>query len=100
MKNGYKIVWTEHALADLGQTFSYLEQNFSEHEIRRLAHKIESILALIATQPTMYPESSPRKGVRRAVILRLNSLYYRVTDRQIEILSFFSNRQDPEKSRF
>jgi plasmid stabilization system protein ParE len=100
MKSGYKVVWTDHALDELRQTVSYLEENFSEREILRLANKIESILGLIATQPEMFPESPRRKGVRRVVILRLNSLYYRVNERQIQILSFFSNRQDPKRSKF
>jgi len=100
MKSRYKVVWTDHALDELRQTVSYIEENFSELEIRRLADKIESTLALIATQPAMFPESPSRKGVRRAIILRFNSLYYRVKHRQIEILSFFSNRQDLRKLRF
>ena len=100
MKNGYKVVWTDHALDELRQTISYIEQNFSAREIQRLANKIESTLALIATQPAMFPESPSRKGVRRAVILRFNSLYYRINNRQIEILSFFSNRQNLKKLKF
>jgi plasmid stabilization system protein ParE len=98
MKSGYKIVWTDHALDELSRTFSYLEQNFSEREIRRLANKIETTLHLITTQPRMFPESTERNGVRRAVILRFNSMYYRVQGKKIEILSFFSNRQDPGTS--
>ncbi len=100
MKSGHKVVWTDNALDELRQTVSYLEKNFSEHEIQRLANKIESTLALIATQPAMFPESPSRKGVRRAIILRFNSLYYRVKHRQIEILSFFSSRQDIKKLKF
>lgn len=100
MKSRYKVVWTDHALDELRQTVSYIEENFSELEIRQLANKIETTLALIATQPAMFPESSSRKGVRRAIILRFNSLYYRVKHRQIEILSFFSNRQDLKKLKF
>ena len=100
MKSGYKIIWTDHALDELRQTISYLEQNFSDREIERLANQIESTLALIATQPAIFPESQRRVGVRRVVILRFNSLYYRVNGQQIEILSFFSNRQDPKKIKF
>lgn len=97
MKSGYKVVWTDHALDELAQTVAYLEMNFSEREIQRLAQKIESVLEIIATQPEIYPESQTLKGVRRAVVLRFNDLIYRINGRDIEILSFFSNRQDPEK---
>ena len=48
----------------------------------------------------MFAESANRKGVRRAVLLRGNTIYYRIKDDQIEILSFFSNRQDPEKTEY
>ena len=97
MKSGYRVVWTDHALIELRQAISYLEQNFSDREIQQLASKIESTLSLIATQPAMYPASPQRKGVRRAVIMRFNTLYYRVEGQQIEVISFFSNRQDAEK---
>lgn len=95
MKSDYKIAWTDHALEELGQTFQYLQLNFSEKEISRLANKIESVLRDISK----YPESSQQKGVRRAVVAKFNTLYYRinVNKNQIEILSFFSNREDPQK---
>ena len=99
MKSGYKIIWTDHALEELNETFQYLQSNFSDKEISRLANKIESILGYISTYPRLYPETSRHQGVRRAVISKFNTLYYRVyvKKKQIEILSFFSNRKDPEK---
>lgn len=100
MKTGYKVVWTDHALDELRRTFSHIEQNFSEREVRRLAIKIETTLQLIVSQPALFPESPRRKGVRRAVILQLNSMYYRVKGNQIEVLSFFANRQDPGNTQY
>lgn len=102
MKSGYKVAWTDHALEELGQTFQYLELNFSEKETGRLAKKIESVLRNISKNPKLYPESSQQMGVRRAVVAKFNTLYYRVNieKNQIEILSFFSNREDPEKLEF
>lgn len=99
MKSGSKIVGTDHALEELGRTFHYLEVNFTEKEITRLARKIESILGNIAKFPEMYPQSLEQRNVRRAVVAKFNTLYYRVRSdkNQIEILSFFWNRQDPEK---
>lgn len=100
MKSGHKVVWTDHALDELRQTIAYLEQNFSEREIKRLADKIESVLVLIANHPALYPETPSRKGVRKAVLLKSNNLYYRVNGHSIEIVSFFSNRQKPERADY
>ncbi len=98
MKSGYNVIWTDHALSELDLTIEYLLINFSDEEVSRLARSIETTLANISRNPLMYPRSEKSGGVRRAVVLRFNTLYYRVNsdDRCIEVLSFFSNRRDPE----
>jgi len=99
MKSGLKVVWTEHALDELRRTVQYLELNFSDKEIDRLAQKIETVIRSISRFPDLYPESVQQRGVRRATVTKFNNLYYRsnLERRQIEILSFFSNRQGEEK---
>jgi len=101
MTSGYKVLWTDHALKELEETVEYLELNFSDVEIARLAKLIESTISNITQNPSMYPESSQAGGIRRAVVLRFNTLYYRLNfdNRQIEIVSFFSNRKDPDSQK-
>jgi plasmid stabilization system protein ParE len=102
MKSGYKVFWTDHALDELEKTIEYLQLNFTAAEIARLARAIEITLSQIVLNPLMYQESARAKGVHRAVVLRFNSLYYRVIEdkRHIEVVSFFSNRQSPESNEF
>ncbi|MBK9165776.1 MAG: type II toxin-antitoxin system RelE/ParE family toxin [Acidobacteria bacterium] len=97
MRSGYRILWTDHALEELEKAVEYLQLNFTDAEIARLANAVESTLSHITRNPLMYPETAQAGGIRRAVVLRFNTLYYRVNyDEQIiEVLSFFSNRQDP-----
>ena len=99
MKSGYRITWTDHTLEELSQAFEYLQSNFSEKEANHLANEIESVICYISKYPKIYPESSQQNGVRRAVVARFNTLYYSVNieKNQIEILSFFSNRENPER---
>ena len=99
MKSGCKIYWTKHALNELSRTIRYLEENFSDKEIQRLAQKIETTTKLISSNPDLFPKSD-KKNVRKVVILKFNTLYYRVKSDKIEILSFFSNRQSPNKLKF
>ena len=96
MKSGYNIVWTPNALSELEQTIKYLEKNFSEKEIKKLAEKIQSTILLISKNPSLYPISE-NQNIHKAVLLRYNSMYYRLKNENIEILSFFSNRQSPNK---
>lgn len=91
MKSGYKVLWTDHALNELEKTIEYLEINFSEKELKRLAEKIESVTELISQNPKLFPKSD-KEEVYRVTILKFNTMYYRLHDNTIEILSFFSNR--------
>lgn len=47
----------------------------------------------------MFPVSK-KTNIRKVVIKKYNTMYYREKENKtIEILSFFSNRQSPEKKR-
>ena len=95
MENSYEIVWTDLALEELENTVKYLEEKFSEKEVERLADEIERILLIISQNPAIF-SLSDKINVRKATILKFNSMFYRVTKNEIQILSFFSNRQNIE----
>jgi len=97
MKNGYRIEWTDNALSELKVTFDYIESNWTEKELRKLSNEIERTVNLISNNPNLFPITDER-NVRKVVIKKLNTLYYRESEnKRIEILSFFSNRQNPNK---
>jgi len=96
MKSGYSIYWTENALNELSDTINYLERNFTEKEIKKLVKNIENTLVLISQNPDIFSKSE-MKDIYKVVILKFNTLYYRTKDEQIQILSFFSNRQSFSK---
>ena len=98
MKSGYKILWTHHALSELEKTIEYLESNFSDNQLEKLSQKLESTVNLISQNPHLFPKSE-EKGVYRVTILKFNTMYYRIQKDSIEILSFFSNRRDPNKRK-
>ena len=100
MKNGYKVFWTDFALKELETTIEYLEENWTEKELHNLALKLEEILSLISQNPNLFQSSEIKKNIRRVVVLSNNTLYYRFINNQVEILSFFSNRQNPKKRKF
>ena len=96
MESGYKILWTAHALKELAETYAYLETHFTKREMRILSTDIDKTLQLISINPSLFPLSE-FKGVRRIVINKFNTMYYREKENTVEILSFFSNRQNPDK---
>ena len=99
MKSGYKVDWTDNALSELKNTFEYLENNWTEKELRKLSNEIEKTVNLIFNNPNLFPLSENRK-VRKAVVKKLNTIYYRLKgNEKVEILSFFSNRRHPNKRK-
>jgi plasmid stabilization system protein ParE len=99
MKSGYRILWTDNALLELKKTVDYLEQNWTERELKKLATQLEKTLQLISQNPYLFQASDVKKNVRRAVVLSVNSIYYRILENDVEIISFFSNRQSPDKRK-
>ena len=97
MANGYKIFWTDFALSELEKTIEYLEENWTERELKNLAFEIEEILNLLSHNPNLFQVSEIKKEIRRVVVAKHNTIYYRVKNNSIEIISFFSNRQSPKK---
>jgi plasmid stabilization system protein ParE len=48
MKSGYKIIWTDNALNELEHSIRYLEENWTEKELTKLAANLEKSLNLIS----------------------------------------------------
>ncbi|WP_298248412.1 type II toxin-antitoxin system RelE/ParE family toxin [uncultured Christiangramia sp.] len=97
MKNGYKILWTDHALSELENTIEYLEENWTERELKNFSQELDHTIELISKNPELFQVSKKKKNVRKAVVAKFNNLYYRQNNDSIEILSLFSNRQNPDK---
>lgn len=98
MKSGYNIFWTENALNELSNTYKYLELNFTKIELQKLSSELDKTIKLISQNPKLFPISDV-KGVRKVVIKKWNTLYYREKNDFVEIISFFSNRQSPNHRR-
>lgn len=99
MKSGYKIFWTDHAISELKETIEYLENNWTERDLRTFSTKLDHTIQLISKTPEIFPASFEKKNIRKAVVEKHNSLYYRIHNNSIEILSIFSNRKDPYKKK-
>lgn len=99
MENGFRVLWTDHALNELQSTFEYLENNWTEKAIVNLVLKLEHTVELISKNPYMFQEPIDLGGIRQAVVMKHNTMYFRISGETIEVLSFFSNRQNPSSKK-
>jgi plasmid stabilization system protein ParE len=97
MKSTFKIIWTSRALSDLKNIVTYLEENWTVKEIQKFARLLDLQLNRLIIHPFLFPNSNKYKKIRKSVLTRQISIYYRVTNHEIQIITLFDNRQNPNK---
>tara|TARA_B100000929_G_C15399611_1_gene384092 strand:- start:321 stop:623 length:303 start_codon:yes stop_codon:yes gene_type:complete len=99
MKSGYKILWSDHAIFELKETIEYLENKWTEKELRTFSAKLDHTIELISKSPEIFPISIEKNNIRKAVVEKHNNLYYRINKNSIEIISLYANRKNPIKKK-
>jgi len=54
-------------------------------------------LNLIQGNPYLYSQADNSKGLRKAVLSRQTTIYYQIFKDEVQIISLFDNRQNPDK---
>jgi len=97
MKNTYKLIWSEEALNNLKGIVDYLEKNWTSREITKFAQLLEKQLKLIEENPYLFPNSGKSNGLRKSVLSKQTTIYYRINIQEVQIITLFDNRQNPNK---
>jgi plasmid stabilization system protein ParE len=95
-----EIIWSPLADEDLGDILEYLAKEWNQEVIIRFLRKIDLVTNQIAKLPNQFPIINRKLGVRKCVVTKQNTLFYRENEKKIEILRLYDTRQDPKKLRF
>ena len=57
---------------------------------------VETIIELVERQPEIYPLTD-YQGIRKAVVRKQITLFFRLKDETIHLIRFWNNYQDPER---
>ncbi|MDO6437929.1 type II toxin-antitoxin system RelE/ParE family toxin [Cyclobacterium sp. 1_MG-2023] len=79
------------------ELLDYVLQNFGQKKAKEIYFLLEKRLDQLSGSPEMYRESNKRKGLRKCVFSKQTSIYYRIKEDHIEIVSFRPNRKNPNK---
>lgn len=94
------IFWSPRAKSDFLNVLEYLDNSWGKQVVIQYIQRINAVLLIIAQTPTLYPLASPSKPVRRCVVTKHTTLYYRLNaEANVEILTLFVTRRDPQKRR-
>ncbi len=78
---------------------NFLEETWSIRDVEKFINEVDNILELISKKPYLFEASRKSKNIRKGLITKHNTLYYRVKPKkqEIELITFWDNRQDPKK---
>lgn len=96
----YTVKWTPSAEKDFDEIVDYLLNNWTNSVAEKFLEITNSNIRLIQAFPTLFPEIHKKKKVRKCVLTKQNTLFYRVIKNEIHILRIFDTRQDDKKLHF
>ncbi|MBL7798164.1 MAG: type II toxin-antitoxin system RelE/ParE family toxin [Saprospiraceae bacterium] len=89
------IFWSAKAKAEFVDILTFLEIQFGSEVAANCVLLVDAALEKIAVFPEMCPESGPH-GIRKSVVQKNLSIFYRYHRGQIDVLKIWDNRQDPD----
>jgi len=91
------VVLTAIAEQDLEHISNYLLDNWGMIVCDNFLSRFEQLCATISSAPGMFPVIYKKKKIRKCILTRQNTMYYREHADKIEIITIFDTRQDPNK---
>jgi plasmid stabilization system protein ParE len=91
------ISWSPLAVTDFENILNYLNENWDEQVVLKFMNETETLLSNISKQLKQFPLVNKKIKVRKCVISKHNTLFYRENKESIALLRFFDTRQNPKK---
>ena len=91
----YEIIFSERASQDLTSILKYLETQWSIKTSFDFVEILEKKITLIRSNPYLYPSFKNNRPVRKCVLNKQVTLYYRIKNHEVQIITLFNNRKNP-----
>lgn len=88
-----KVIWSEEAVTDYHQNIDYLLREWSEQVAMEFIEDVQAVVDLIKNHPALYPLTG-YKGVRKAVIRKQITLFFKADNDEVHLIRFWNNYQD------
>lgn len=87
--------WTTVAEDSFAGIIEFLQEKWSEREVRNFIRKSNRLIKQISQFPYSYESSAQHPNIRRGFVVKQCSLFYEVKKDVIVLLYFWDNRRDP-----
>jgi plasmid stabilization system protein ParE len=89
------IVWSPLAESDFANILEYLNGNWDEKVTNHFINLTVEIIGQISNNPRQFPVIYKKEKIRKCVLTKHNTLFYRNIKSQVDILRIYDTRQDP-----
>jgi len=95
-----QIIWSPLSEKDFENILDYLKSNWDKKVVEKFIDITDQLIYQISINPKQYPIINKSKRIRKCVITKHNTLFYRDRKDFIDVLRLFDTRQDPKKLIF
>ena len=90
-----EIFWSKRAKKSFDNIVDFTEENWSEKSAEKFVRKTEHILMLLSQNPKIFIEVD-KKNIRKGIITKQTSVFYKIYNQHIRIVTYQDNRRNPD----
>jgi plasmid stabilization system protein ParE len=94
------IIWSPLAEKDFTNILLYLQEHWNEDVLENFIDITDELIEQIILNPKQFPIIHKTKKIRKCVLTKHNTLFYRIGNESVVIMRIYDNRQDPKKLKF
>jgi plasmid stabilization system protein ParE len=94
------IIWSGLSVKDFESILDYLQSQWGENVMNQFIEVVDKLILQISINPKQFPFIHKSKKVRKCVLNKYNTLFYREMRGRVDILRIYDTRQSPKKLKF
>lgn len=93
----YKIIWTKESINNFQEIVEYIQEKFSDKQVDSFKGKFSNLIDLIESNPYLFPASLNNSSLRKAVLSKQTSLYYKIENNSVYLAYIHLNKRNPRR---
>ena len=95
-----KVVWSPQSEFDFSHILEYLEFKWNRAVVNQFLDVTSKTIDWIVSNPRQFQFANKKRGIRKCVITKQNTIYFREKRNSIEVVRIFDTRQNPTKLKW
>lgn len=94
MDEEYRLIWSLESSKQVASIKNYLSENWGHEAVKDFLSKLKLFEKLVTQYPKLYPASTRKPNLRKAVITKQQSIIYTIDNKIIRVITVIDNRRN------